>query len=62
MAASKDGQSTIAYFGDGNSCNKHAMFAIDFAAALVGPDRSKWSATPQSSTVKDMTLPPRWRT
>jgi hypothetical protein len=61
MAVAKDGPSVTAFYGDSNSCLKHAMFAIDLAAALQGPDRAKWALIAQSATVIDMTLPPQWR-
>ena len=61
MAQAKDGPSVTVYFGDTDSCSKHAMFAIDVAAALRGPDGAKFSATPQSSTIVDFTKPVKWR-
>jgi hypothetical protein len=61
MAVAKDGPSVTAYFGDSNSCLKHAMFAIDVAAALQGPDRAKWATSAQSSVVHDMTKPAQFR-
>jgi hypothetical protein len=61
MGVAKDGPSVTAYFGDSNSCLKHAMFAIDYAAALLRPDAAKWALTAQSATVVDMTKDARWR-
>jgi hypothetical protein len=61
MAVAKDSQSTIAYYGDSNSCKKHAMFAIDYAAALAGPEAALWSKIAMSSVVHDMTRPPQFR-
>jgi hypothetical protein len=61
MATAKDAQSVTAFYGDSNSCLKHVMFAIDYAAALQGPDAAKWSKVAQSAVVHDMTLSPQWR-
>ena len=61
MAVAKDGPSVTAYFGDSNSCLKHAMFPIDYAAALAGPDAGLWSKVAQSAVVHDMTKPPQFR-
>ena len=57
MATAKDSRSTIAYYGDVNSTMKHALFAIDFAAASQGLDGAKWASVPQSTIIIDLTKP-----